>query len=309
MHPTGLPLTAKPLIDAGLLYDDEGRSIRAPNGMTRSVSIGDIISLGDSATHSASEPSAGNGSGGAHAAHSSGGGSGGATGAVAGAPEGAETNMGTTFAPGGPTGRMVKSASFSALSAVDAGAVTSNMSNLVASPPDPAAAAAAPVPASSLSGISRGGLQGELSSHHLGHIMGQQPLSSSYDGSSFFPPQQHHFGQQQQGSFAGNGGMPRVHSVPQLRTLDAGSPSLPHAATNGSGQGLVGSLQSFGSSSMPQQQQQYGYTQQSGFNAHGAGIQYGGSSKLEGTFWNTELTYQVGFWLLFRSDFHDLAWG
>lgn len=60
MHPTGLPLTAKPLIDAGLLYDDEGQSIRAPNGLTRSVSIGDLISVGDSAGQSVSEePSAG----------------------------------------------------------------------------------------------------------------------------------------------------------------------------------------------------------------------------------------------------------
>jgi hypothetical protein len=60
LHPTGLPLTAKPLIDAGLLYDDEGQSIRAPNGVTRSVSIGDLISVGDSAGQSVSEePSAG----------------------------------------------------------------------------------------------------------------------------------------------------------------------------------------------------------------------------------------------------------
>lgn len=60
LHPTGLPLTAKPLIDAGLLYDDEGQSIKAPNGLTRSVSIGDLISVGDSAGQSVSEePSAG----------------------------------------------------------------------------------------------------------------------------------------------------------------------------------------------------------------------------------------------------------
>jgi hypothetical protein len=60
LHPTGLPLTAKPLIDAGLLFDDEGQSIRAPNGLTRSVSIGDLISAGDSANQSVSEePSAG----------------------------------------------------------------------------------------------------------------------------------------------------------------------------------------------------------------------------------------------------------
>lgn len=79
-------MTAKPLIEAGLLYDDEGQSIRAPNGMTRSVSIGDLISLGDSAAQSTSEPSAGNasGSGGARPAHSGGGASGGAVGAVAG---------------------------------------------------------------------------------------------------------------------------------------------------------------------------------------------------------------------------------
>lgn len=63
LHPTGLPLTAKPLIDAGLLYDDEGQSIKAPNGLTRSVSIGDLISVGDSAGQSVSEePSAGEGS-------------------------------------------------------------------------------------------------------------------------------------------------------------------------------------------------------------------------------------------------------
>lgn len=59
-HPTGLPMTALPLIDAGLLFDDEGQSIRAPNGLTRTVSIGDLVSVGDSAGPSISEePSAG----------------------------------------------------------------------------------------------------------------------------------------------------------------------------------------------------------------------------------------------------------
>eukprot|EP00775_Hariotina_reticulata_P004771 gene4771-5021_t len=116
LHPTGLPLTAKPLIDAGLLFDDEGQSIRGPNGITRRVSIGDLVSLGDSAGQSASEdPSAGNasGSGGQQQAHSSGGASGGATGAVAGGGEGVGS-IGFVSKAG-----MVKSASYSALSGLD----------------------------------------------------------------------------------------------------------------------------------------------------------------------------------------------
>jgi hypothetical protein len=41
LHPSGLPLTAKPLIDAGLLYDDEGTSIRtSKHRMQRIVSTG-----------------------------------------------------------------------------------------------------------------------------------------------------------------------------------------------------------------------------------------------------------------------------
>lgn len=42
LHPSGLPLTAKPLVDAGLLYDDEGASIKASkHRMARIVSAGE----------------------------------------------------------------------------------------------------------------------------------------------------------------------------------------------------------------------------------------------------------------------------
>lgn len=308
MHPTGLPLTAKPLIDAGLLFDDEGQSIRAPNGMTRSVSIGDLLSLGDSATHSASEPSAGNGSGsgGLQQAHSSGGVSGGASGAVAGDPEGPDTVAAAFTSVGGVGGRMVKSASYSALSGLEAGAVTSNMSNLVASPPDPAAAAAAPVPVSSLAGLGRG-LHGELNSHSMvypgmSQQQFQQQLSSSFDGRSFYTANQHQFGQQDSSGFGNSGGgMPRVQSVPQLRSLDAGSPTLPPVTSSSSGGALAG-LQQFGSNPLQHMQQQYSFQQQHQqpeLGVQNSNMQYGGT-KLEGTFWNTELSYQV-CWL------HDSA--
>lgn len=190
-------------------------------------------------------------------------------------------------------GKMVKSASYSALSGLEAGAVTSNMSNLVASPPDPAAAAAAPVPASSLAAMGRG-IHGELTTHRMSHLgvqqQQQQQLSSSFDGSNFFPQHQHQqFGQQHSGF---TGGMPRVQSVPQLRSMDAGSPSLPPVSNSSRG---PGGLQSFGShpiQHMQQHQQQYSHHPQSEFGGHNSSMHYGGG-KLEGTFWNTELSYQV----------------
>jgi len=41
LHPSGLPLTAKPLIDAGLLFDDEGASIKtSKHRLARIVSTG-----------------------------------------------------------------------------------------------------------------------------------------------------------------------------------------------------------------------------------------------------------------------------
>lgn len=59
LHPSGLPLTAKPLIDAGLLFDEDGVSIK--HNMTRVISGGDLVSLGNAATNSSSEPSGGPG--------------------------------------------------------------------------------------------------------------------------------------------------------------------------------------------------------------------------------------------------------
>jgi hypothetical protein len=350
MHPTGLPLTAKPLIDAGLLFDDEGQSIRAPNGVTRSVSIGDLVSLGDSAGQSASEPSAGNvsGSGGGCVvapAHSGGGASGGVTGAVAGAPEGMGS-MAATFggssaaaaaAAGGGGGGlrgMVKSASYSALSGLEAGAVTSSlaMGGAPLSPTDPAAAAAAPVPLSSITGR---GLQGELASHkmHGMQASGMSGLSGMHSldaaglhahsgmfGQSQQQQQhmgehmgqmgagQHQFGamqqqQQHHGGFGGSGssmgGMTRVQSQPQLKSYgcsDAGSPNLLPASYGGSSRGGLSGLQGSGPLQQQQQQQQhqqqqYPYHHHQQFMGGGAGP---GGPQLEGTFWNTELSHQVG---------------
>lgn len=183
--------------------------------------------------------------------------SGGATGAVtvAGAAEGVSSMAGPAGAGAGNlagTGGMVKSASYCALSGLD-GAVTSSLAATPAT--DPAAAAAAPVPLSSLPASARSGLRGELTHVHLpmpGEVFGQQhqqALGSSFGG--------------QPGS-RGLGGMPRVQSVPHLRSYssDAGSPTLPPLSGGGSG-GHAGSsipgLPSFGStgygSHFDQQQQ------------------------------------------------------
>ena len=161
--------------------------------------------------------------------------SGGVAGAVAGAAEGVSSLAGPAAAGGtgltGPGG-MVKSASYSALSGLD-GAVTSSLA--VAPANDPAAAAAAPVPLSSLPASARSGLRGELTHVQL------QPLPG---GEAFGSHQQQQGGSGafggQSGGGRGLGGMPRVQSVPHLRSYgsDAGSPTLaPMPGGVGAGQG------------------------------------------------------------------------
>lgn len=244
---------------------------------------------------------------------------------ITGAPEGVGTMAATYGAGHGGAGGMVKSASYSALSGLEAGAVTSSLAmGNAASPADPAAAAAAPVPLSSLGGR---GLQGELQTHHMHSL--RAPAAAASAGTGFDSSMhgmygqqqqqhmgehmggmagslgsgQHHFGQQQQQhhGFGGSSGMgmPRVQSVPQLssyRTSDAGSPSLPPPTFGGS-RGGMSALQSFSSGPLHPQPYQYQAAQQqppqqqAGFGAggHTSGL------KLEGTFWNTELSYQVGW--------------
>ncbi|KAF6254448.1 hypothetical protein COO60DRAFT_1751228 [Scenedesmus sp. NREL 46B-D3] len=261
LHPTGLPLTAKPLIDAGLLFDDEGQSIRAPNGATRSVSIGDLASLGDSAGQSASEPSAGNisGSGGggcaAAPAHSGGGTSGGAAGAVAGA------------------GRAAAAARRVWRRRRRRGGGSLAMGGAPLSPPDPAAAAAAPVPLGSLAGR---GLQGELASHNM-HGVRPSGMSGLSGMHSLDAAGGHShggvFGQQQQ----------QQHMGEHMGQL------------GGSSMGSVVRCSSSSSSSSQQQhqQQQYPYQQQQQQQQFMGGGHGPGGQQLEGTFWNTELSNQM----------------
>lgn len=138
---------------------------------------------------------------------------------------------------------MVKSASYSALSGLD-GAVTSN---LAAGPlTDPAAAAAAPVPLSSLPASARSALRGELTHVHLQPMHGDHV--GGFGGHAHHHQQHHHHMGMSGSSFGapsrGLGGMPRVQSVPQLHTYgsDAGSPTLPPLGGGGSGPAGHGAL-------------------------------------------------------------------
>jgi hypothetical protein len=294
MHPVGLPLTAKPLIDAGLLFDDEGVSIKAPNGVTRSVSIGDLLSAGDSAGQTSEDPSAGASNSAGRAPLSGDGASGGAVGAVAGGPDGANSlavvgpshagAAGGFGSRGGGLGGMVKSASYSALTGLD-GAVTSSLA--ASSSYDAAAAAAAPVPLSSLP-MGRSGMRGQVTHHQL------KPLQGS--STELFAGQEQHYA-------GGSGrGMTRVQSVPQLRTYgsDAGSPVLPLQDASGAmGHGAPGMLSGHQLQQQQQQQQQWmagaashmqppmpAYPPPSGMQAGG-----GGMVKAENPYWSSELSY------------------
>lgn len=233
-------------------------------------------------------------------------------GAVAGAGAGAAEGISSMARPGpaaagmGGLGGMVKSASYSALSGLD-GAVTSSL----AAATDPAAAAAAPVPLSSLPPSARGALRGELTHVHLQPVPGDpfgQHQQQQHMGSSF--------GQQHRG-------MTRVQSVPQLRTYgsDAGSPTLPPMSGGGGGGGgaahgsSIPGLPSFGSmggsgfGGQYEQQQWMGgsmgshpqHQHQQQMQAFGQGQSMQGSShmalKAESAYWTPELSYPVGGWL------------
>lgn len=261
-------------MDGGLLYDDEGVSIRTPNGMLRCVSIGDLVSLGDSAGQSVSEErstgAGGSGSGATGSAerpaHSGGAGGGAGNGAGGGgATEGGGSTRMTRASAAGARGAMARSASYTALTGLD-GAVTSGLATS-AHDHDRAAAAAAPVPLNSLRAFSRG-LRSELAA---------APAAPSSRG-------------------GGGGGMLRVQSVPQLSSYasDSNSPCLmPCTALTGQYSSCDAATAHHHAHQAQQQQQQslhYHALQQMAPSLPLQQQQQQQSGvKLEGTWWSTEL--------------------
>ena len=128
----GLPVTAKPLVDAGLLFDEDGVSIAtSKHRLQRIVSAGELAAIGDH-TATSSDPSgahdhSGATGGGTPTALGAAGGGGNASGGASGAAAGVSGGGGGAASGGGGGGLAMgagggmggRSASFTALSALD----------------------------------------------------------------------------------------------------------------------------------------------------------------------------------------------